>query len=64
MKAAAASALIIAVVKPNNPLPVEPEWPTSPPGRPTVMLIDASSRLEATLMEAWIERHRPEGPPP
>ncbi|MFP8881329.1 MAG: 1-acyl-sn-glycerol-3-phosphate acyltransferase, partial [Myxococcota bacterium] len=37
----------------------EPAWP-APDGGPVVFLVDASSRLEARLLEAWIERVRPE----
>src|SRR5215468_1037163 len=36
----------------------EPAWPVSD-GRRVVFLIDASSGLEARLLERWIERHRP-----
>jgi glycerol-3-phosphate O-acyltransferase len=38
----------------------EPDWPGSPPRR-TVFLLDASSSLERRLLEAWVERRRPEG---
>ena len=38
----------------------EPSWPALS-GEPLVFLVDASSRLEARLLEAWIARVRPEG---
>jgi glycerol-3-phosphate O-acyltransferase len=41
----------------------EPDWPLAN-GRRVVFLIDASSGLEARLLEAWIERHRPDGTGP
>ena len=37
----------------------EPGWP-APDGRRPVFLVDASSGLEARILEAWIERNRPE----
>jgi glycerol-3-phosphate O-acyltransferase len=43
------------------PLPgEEPAWP-SPSAERTAFLVDASSGLEARLLESWIDRHRPEG---
>jgi glycerol-3-phosphate O-acyltransferase len=36
----------------------EPDWPLAN-GRRIVFLLDAASALEARLLEAWIERHRP-----
>jgi glycerol-3-phosphate O-acyltransferase len=36
----------------------EPGWPLAS-GRRVVFLLDASSALEARLLEAWIARHRP-----
>ncbi len=42
------------------PLRGEPDWPVAEARRP-VFLIDASSRLERRLLEAWIERKRPAG---
>ncbi len=43
------------------PLPgEEPAWPT-PSAERTAFLVDASSGLEAHLLESWIDRHRPEG---
>ena len=46
----------------------EPSWPgaTTANGRSparVLFLVDASSRLERRLIEAWIERQRPEGDP-
>lgn len=39
--------------------PDEPAWPS---GRgPFLLLLDAASRLERDLLEAWIRRHRPPG---
>ncbi len=38
----------------------EPGWPASD-AEPVVFLVDASSRLEARLLEAWVERVRPAG---
>ena len=37
----------------------EPVWPAFD-GTRLVFLLDASSDLEMALLEAWIERHRPE----
>jgi glycerol-3-phosphate O-acyltransferase len=43
----------------------EPGWPSPAAPHPRVVfLIDASSRLERRLIEAWIERHAPEGGEP
>jgi glycerol-3-phosphate O-acyltransferase len=36
----------------------EPGWPVTNAGR-TAFLLDASSRLELRILEAWIERNRP-----
>ncbi len=36
----------------------EPDWPLAN-GRRVAFLLDASSELEARLLEGWIERHRP-----
>ncbi len=37
-------------------------WPSSPEsGQPIVFLLDASSRFERHLLDAWIERERPAG---
>src|SRR5262245_54739240 len=36
----------------------EPDWPLAN-GRRVIFLLDASSGLEARLLEGWIERHRP-----
>lgn len=38
----------------------EPDWPALEGQRP-VFLLDASSGLEARILEAWIERNRPDG---
>ncbi len=43
---------------PRRVLEGEPDWPLAN-GRRVVFLLDASSELEARLLEAWIERHRP-----
>ena len=40
----------------NLQLPNEPEWPGEA-GRPTVLLTDASSKLEESLIYAWASRH-------
>jgi glycerol-3-phosphate O-acyltransferase len=47
--------------------PVEPGWPGAqdtgaPAARRVVFLIDASSRLERRLLDAWIARQRPADP--
>lgn len=42
------------------PLVEEPTWPVDE-DRSVVVLIDASSNLERGLMEAWIDRNRPDG---
>ncbi len=42
----------------DRPLANEPDWPAAD-GRGVLFLIDAPSRLERRLVEAWIERHRP-----
>jgi glycerol-3-phosphate O-acyltransferase len=47
----------------REPLHREPDWPLLN-GRRPVFLLDASSRLERRLLEAWIERGRPAGTPP
>ncbi|MEE9608104.1 MAG: glycerol-3-phosphate 1-O-acyltransferase [Myxococcota bacterium] len=44
----------------RRPLRNEPDWPAAPAQRP-VFLIDASSGLEERVLQAWIERHRPDG---
>ena len=41
------------------PLRDEPSWPALHGARP-VFLLDASSALEARILEAWIRRNRPE----
>ena len=46
----------------------EPGWPAAqdidaPSNERVTFLIDASSRLERQLIEAWIARHRPDGAP-
>lgn len=47
---------------PQRPLPHEPVWPTDAPTEgPVVLVIDASSRLEAGILSGWAERHRPAG---
>jgi len=43
----------------SKPLTREPDWPPSCGAR-TAFLLDASSSLERRLLEAWIERNRPE----
>jgi glycerol-3-phosphate O-acyltransferase len=48
----------------SDALQDEPTWPHgSAPGL-VVFLMDASSGLEARLLQAWVERHRPEGRSP
>jgi len=43
----------------------EPGWPIAAEPQPRVVfLIDASSRLEARLIQGWIERHTPAGGDP
>ena len=42
----------------HEPLRAEPPWPVLD-GRRPVFLIDASSELEARILEAWIDRNRP-----
>lgn len=40
----------------------EPPWPAEAPSQgPVVILIDASSHLEAGLLSGWARRHRPPG---
>ena len=39
-------------------LQAEPPWPVLD-GRRPVFLLDASSELEARILDAWIERNRP-----
>ncbi len=47
---------------PDRPLPHEPLWPSDAPTEGAVVLvIDASSRLEASLLSGWAERRRPAG---
>jgi glycerol-3-phosphate O-acyltransferase len=43
----------------HEPLRNEPAWPHLE-GRRVVFLVDACSELEARLLQAWIERNRPE----
>ncbi len=49
-----------AVARDGTRLPEDPMWPATP-GRRVVFLVDASSGLEARLIEDWIARTRPEG---
>jgi glycerol-3-phosphate O-acyltransferase len=42
-----------------RPLQREPDWPALD-GRSPLFLLDAANRLEQSLLEAWIERRRPE----
>ena len=47
---------------PDRPLPYEPLWPSDVPTEgPVVLVIDASSRLEARILSGWAERRRPTG---
>ena len=41
------------------PLRDEPDWPAGHDG-PYLFLLDASSHLERSLLEGWVERHRPD----
>jgi glycerol-3-phosphate O-acyltransferase len=38
----------------------EPDWPEQASGRTAVFLLDASSPLERSILEAWVARHCPE----
>lgn len=40
-------------------LPFEPSCPEIPPGREPVFLLDASTGLEETLLQTWVERCYP-----
>ena len=45
---------------PERPLIHEPVWPADAPAEgPVVLVVDASSRLEANLLAGWARRHRP-----
>lgn len=46
----------------QQPLRKEPDWPATDGAR-AAFLLDAASTLERRLLEAWIERNRPEGMP-